>query len=309
MDYLYKINYQFHEEALSELERRALFGQSDKRKVFFSKNKINPSSSPFIKLRLDIEFQAHSLEGILNHLENQKPEYDEFRVDYIKFDDQDPAFKDRRNYCKSLGMKILSYPNFENPSVILGISYYQETWYYGKIVYNNGLWRKHNKKPFTYSSSIGNHLAKALVNIATKGDLNKKLIDPCCGVGTVLLEAAFMGYHIVGCDIMEKVTINAKKNMDHFAYHVDVIHKDIQDLDSNYDAAIVDLPYGICSRSDEQLQARIIKHAQGLADRVVFLSQENIMDQLNSYTMKIVDHCQMKKGRNHKFMRYIWVCE
>ncbi|MBC3798624.1 SAM-dependent methyltransferase, partial [Acetobacterium tundrae] len=34
--------------------------------------------------------------------------------------------------------------------------------------------------------------------MAGNGDTSKRLIDPCCGVGTVLLEGIWAGYDIIG---------------------------------------------------------------------------------------------------------------
>jgi tRNA G10 N-methylase Trm11 len=58
-------------------------------------------------------------------------------------------------------------------------------------------------------------VARMIVNIVTPNIPGKTptLLDPFCGVGTVLSEAALVGYAVVGCDIMESSVEKAKKNL------------------------------------------------------------------------------------------------
>ena len=40
-----------------------------------------------------------------------------------------------------------------------------------------------------FSNSLDIRLARTLINIAGENDQTKTMIDPCCGMGTVVLEA------------------------------------------------------------------------------------------------------------------------
>ena len=56
-------------------------------------------------------------------------------------------------------------------------------------------------------------LAKIMINLAEQ-DEGATLLDPFCGSGTVLMEAAVMGYkNLIGSDISEKATADSKKNL------------------------------------------------------------------------------------------------
>lgn len=56
-------------------------------------------------------------------------------------------------------------------------------------------------------------LARMMINLAKK-DPSGTILDPFCGSGTVLMEAALMEFpHIIGSDISEKATKDSEKNL------------------------------------------------------------------------------------------------
>lgn len=48
--------------------------------------------------------------------------------------------------------------------------------------------------PIPFSNSLDIRLARTLINIAGENDISKTIIDPCCGMGTVVLEGLALGY-------------------------------------------------------------------------------------------------------------------
>ncbi|MBI2551348.1 hypothetical protein HYV73_03315 [Candidatus Uhrbacteria bacterium] len=57
-------------------------------------------------------------------------------------------------------------------------------------------------------------LARMLVNLANGNPTKDVLIDPFCGSGTVLMEAALLGYaHLIGSDITASAVANSKANL------------------------------------------------------------------------------------------------
>jgi len=57
-------------------------------------------------------------------------------------------------------------------------------------------------------------LAKIMMNLAQQGP-KKTLLDPFCGSGTILMEAATMGYkNLLGNDLAEKAVIDTNKNLE-----------------------------------------------------------------------------------------------
>ncbi|MDD4995156.1 MAG: DNA methyltransferase [Patescibacteria group bacterium] len=54
-------------------------------------------------------------------------------------------------------------------------------------------------------------LAKIMINLAA-ADKSGVLLDPFCGSGTILMEAALMGFNVIGSDVSEKAIEDTRKN-------------------------------------------------------------------------------------------------
>ncbi len=307
--FIYNLNYPSYEKESCEIEVRSLFKFDLKEKVFFESRKVHPSISPFLKSRLEIIYKASTFLELVELITKDKIAASDFMVKYMEWGIDDPPFAKRREYCKAIGLVIEGSACYNSPKIIFGITFYKENWYFGKLTEKSPNWKKHNKKPNSYSSSIGQSTAKVLINIAGNGDTSKRLIDPCCGVGTVLLEGIWAGYDIIGCEINRKTAENARKNLRHFNYEAEVITGDIQDIDDRFDAAIVDLPYGNFSFKNDENQLKIIRNAIRISKKIVLASSEDIRDELVQENLKIIDHCKIGKNKNGDFFRYIWVCE
>ena len=91
-----------------------------------------------------------------------------------------------------------------NPKVMLGVAKVNGRWIVGEYERNDYEWHIHDKKPYSYSNSLSLRVSRALVNIAVKNNLGCKLIDPCCGVGTVIIDALSMGINVKGYEINKK---------------------------------------------------------------------------------------------------------
>jgi tRNA G10 N-methylase Trm11 len=307
--YIYIINYDKNEAPLAKLEIRSLLNQSVDSKIFSSPIGVNPSLSPFIKQRLEVIFCHTDMDQLILQVKSAQMNDEDFLIKYLEHHQEDLSFKDHRKVCKAIGMVMLGYPSFKDPKITFGLTYINDYWYFGILEENKGDWYLHKDKPRSYSSAINARIAKALVNIATKGDFNKRIIDPCCGVGTILIEALYSGYTITGMDINKKVVNDTLENLAYFNYTTEVSVGDIKDLDETYDVAIIDLPYNILSRFDETAQDKIIHHASRIAERMVFVSSSSIKDSLDRNKLKLVDYAEIKKIGKTKFKRCIWVCE
>jgi len=312
---MYNVNYSEYEETLCAIELRSLFkinsensGEVEE-KIFFSDVKVEPSVSPFIKNRLEVIYKTPSFDDLLLHVEEDESVVHDFIVKYVKMISGDPYGAKRNSYCKEVGLRFKKFANYEAPKVIYGITFYENMWYFGILIRNNSKWLEHNNRPHTFSNSLKINMAKVLVNVAGEGDFSRTIIDACCGAGTVLLEGCFAGYTMTGSDINRKMYKSAAGNLEHFGYKAQVRHQAIQDITEHYDSSIVDLPYGLFSKTTVEDQQSIIKNAKRIADRVVIVSSEDITHLLEIEDLKIVDFCKYIKTKNRQFTRYIWVCE
>ncbi len=308
-NYIYSFNYDYNEEDLCKLESRQVFNEEGKNKLIFSDIKIEPSSSPYIKKRLDILLYSEDYSALIHKIKKESIRIEGFKVEYLVLDGDTTAYAERLKKLKDIGNSIEGFPDYTSPTIMYALCYYRGIWYFGVLIKNNFAWHKHNQKPCSYSNSISMTIAKALVNIAAKANKEYNLLDACCGVGTILLEACFAGYSIEGCDINEKICKDGRKNLSHFNYTANVFHSDIKDMDTRYEAAIIDLPYNVFSHVNDDTILHIIESTADLTNRLVIVSIEDISNLISSSGLRISDYCSVNKRGKTKFARKIWVCE
>jgi len=306
--YLYSVNCQQNEKELRSLEIKSLFGNSTEGKIVISEKEFDPAISPFLKKRMDIEHSTPSFQDLLDRLQKAGIVMDDFKVEYVKSSGTDPFYEKRAELVREIGYRIQGFPSFSAPAITLGLTFYNGLWYYGPLKKNNLKWYAHKSKPCSYSNSLDINLAKALVNIAGNGDFSRKIIDPCCGVGTVLLEGLFAGYDIEGRDINRKIADDARKNLEHFGFPPRVQCRAIHDIRETFSASIIDLPYGHFTRTSEERQIDIIRNAGRISPRVVIVSAKDASGLISREGLKVSDFCTVRKNRKGGFSRHIWVC-
>lgn len=304
--FIYIINYPIFEEELCMLEMRSIFNSEPKDKILISDIDFNPSYSTFIKSRLEILYENDNFKEILVGLEQNIIYLDDFKLEFIKALKADIPYKERFKYLSDIGDRIEGIPDIRTPKLILALGKYNNKWVFGIHEKNDNLWVTHEKKPCSYSNSLSVRVAKSLVNIATNGDKNIKIIDPCCGVGTTIVEGLSMGYEIWGTEISEKNTNNAKRNLSFFNLEPRINHQDMHTIKENYDSSIVDIPYGLFSYITKDQQQSIIDTARRISQKMILITFENIDYMIEKSGFKIVDKCMVTKG---SFKRYILVCK
>ncbi len=129
--------------------------------------------------------------------------------------------------------------------------------------------REPQKKPAFHPTTLKPKLARALVNLsrAKEGEV---LLDPFCGAGSVLIEAAILGMKVIGGDFDEKMISYSKRNLDFYKAgyknkKYKLIFGDATNLEhileSNSIGAIAtDLPYGRSSRSSIKNLSELYKN-------------------------------------------------
>lgn len=307
--HLYCFVYDNHENDLCKLESKYLFNKKEKNKVLFSDIKAEPSSSPFIKNRLDIVSFSEDYAALINQIKEKSIFIEGFKVEYLVFEGDTTQYPQRLEKLKDIGYSIEGNPDYYNPTITYGLCHYDDIWCFGILTKNKYVWHKHIKKPYSYSSSINIKIAKALVNIAAKTDKEATILDACCGVGTIMLEACFAGKDIEGCDISWKVCKNARGNLAHFNYTAKIYRSDIKDISKRYDVAIIDLPYNLLSTATDDDVLHIIKSTAKITDRMIIVSIADITNLIKNAGFEISDYCSVGKKGKAIFARKIWVCK
>lgn len=305
-EYLYIINYPSFEEELCRMEMKHIFGIIPKRKYFFSNNYIAPSRSPFIKQCLSVIYSGDSVEEIVRKIKENNLSYENFKVCYIKIGQEDVNYAEQLAILRDIGFVINGFADIHNPEVLLGISKVEDKWIFGVYEKNDYLWHAHDKKPYSYSNGLGLRMAKAIVNIAVGNELNRTVIDPCCGVGTVVIEGLDLGVEIKGYEINPSIGQNAKENLGFFGYKDVITIGDMHSIKDSYDVAIVDIPYGLFSPTTVEEQRNIIETSRRIAKKMIIITFEDMDNHINAAGFHILDKCSVSKG---SFRRYIIVCE
>lgn len=306
-DYFYIVNYPQNEKELCDMEIKYLFSSYLNNKYIFSKQYINPSRSPFIKHCISIIYKENSLDAIINNIKNDNLSFDDFKVCYIKSEDLDVPYNERLKSVKDIGFVINGFPDIHNPKITLGVSKVNDSWIFGIYKKNDYLWHNHDKKPNSYSNALSLKVARALVNIAMENNFDLSLIDPCCGVGTVVIEALDMGFNVKGYELSKPIAKNARDNIEFFGYNRDIIENfNIHDVKDTFDVCILDIPYGLFSPITKDEQVNIIKSARRITNKkLVIITFENMDNIIENCGFKIIDRCSVSKN---KFKRYISVC-
>lgn len=302
--YIINYNREFEEE-LCYMEINSLFQIRPHDKQFFSHKYINPSRSPFVKEVIKIIYEEDTLEKILANIERDKLSYDRFKVCYVKNENSDISYDERLRSIRNIGMIINGEADIHNPDVMLGLTKVNGRWIFGEYEKNDFKWHIHDTKPYSYSNSLSLRVARALVNIAVENNLDQKFIDPCCGVGTVVIEALSMGINAAGWELNDSIAENAERNLEFFGYDNVITNCDMTTRDEIFDAAVIDMPYGLFTPITKEEQNSIIKASRNITKRLVIVTFEDMSEMIEKAGFEIIDTAHVAKG---KFKRYISIC-
>jgi tRNA (guanine10-N2)-dimethyltransferase len=120
--------------------------------------------------------------------------------------------------------------------------------------------RRPRKKPFFHPSAMQAKLARCMVNLA-KPKTGELVLDPFCGTGSTLIEAAYVGCRVVGLDVQRRMVKGTLRNLAHFRVEPDgVVVADARNLPvSKANCVVTDPPYGISSSTLRRTTSQIIE--------------------------------------------------
>lgn len=306
--YLYTYACSPEEEPLCQMEMRSLFGYDAGPYVSLSQKKIEPERSPFIRERIEVLFEGDSYQSIAEQAKSLSIGEETFKVLLIKDNDLEErlSLQERRSIERKIGLSIQGVAELKHPTHLFAVIPYKGVWYFGRYKKGEAVWLKHQHKPREYSTALSTRMARAVVNIAVPKIEGTKVIDPCCGIGTVLIEALSMGINITGRDIKALPAMGARDNIAYFGYECDVMKGPIEEVMDHYDSAIIDLPYNLCHAASPEEQLSILIHANRIAERIVVVTGEPIDAMIKQAGLIIIDRCEAKKPG---FTREILLCK
>ena len=104
--------------------------------------------------------------------------------------------------------------------------------------------RRPKSRPYFHPGVLEPKLSRAFVNMsgAKRGEF---FVDPFCGTGGFLIEAAMMGMKACGMDLDPRMVKGAEKNLKHYNLESDLVHGDAKNLPmSSVDGMATNPPYG-----------------------------------------------------------------
>lgn len=306
--YLYLFNYPPEDEDLCQLEFKYLFKEQFRLCLISEKN-IDINTSVFIKGKIDIWEMDKNFDVLINKVKMLKKVYQDFKVVYLKNPVTHVNYQETLKKCQDIAWYIDGSVNMSKPQHVIALSKLDDMWVIG--YYHHGIpsWNKHDSKPNTFSNSLDIRLARTLINIAGENDKTKTIIDPCCGMATVVLEGLALGYNIKGFDISREVSWKARNNLIYYGYDGMLITRDdINQHMHHYDVAIIDIPYNLYTAITHEQQYHIILSARRLCDKLILVSYERMDQDIESAGFQIIDCVLRKKTEYVKFGRYIYVC-
>ncbi len=292
------------------MEMRAFFGRDTASYILKSEIEIDPSRSPFMKERIQVMFEGDELFDIINQVGQVELKGATFKIIFVKINDlgeeQKIEYNERRNIERKIGANMNGEADVHHPERVFGIVPFEGRWYFGPYVQAESVWFQHVKKPRMYSTALSTRVARAVANIAVPKPEGVKAIDPCCGIGTVLVEARSMGIDMDGRDINPLVTSGTRENLAYFGLTANVTLGPIAEVTKDYDVAILDMPYNLFTHATYEDQFAILQHARRFTKKVIVIMIEVADEMIEKAGFTITDRCVAKKGT---FSRQICVCE
>jgi len=176
--------------------------------------------------------------------------------------------------------------------------------------------RKAQHRPFFSPISLHPKLARALVNISEVTE-NKTLLDPFCGTGGILIEAALIKAKIIGSDISGKMVEGCKKNLEYYGINnYRLFQCDIGEISryvNGVDAIVTDFPYGrSTSVGGENIDTLYKRGAKAICEvlkkggkAVVGLPNEDALGILDSHLEReVVYSCRVHRSLTRYFGVY-----
>jgi tRNA G10 N-methylase Trm11 len=233
----------------------------------------------YIRTGLNILAHAATLDDLLADVIKANFAADEFRIEFCSLAKENHT--PPRQSILALADAIPFYPNLKHPRHRFLLVERDSGLWFGEILTEcKHTYRIHTDKPYNISSSLPSRISRALVNLVIPQA--HSLLDPCCGTGSILLEAQSLGLQAYGGDQNKRMVGMARKNLAHFGYTARVEHADARNCQQRADALVTNLPYGRFLEANEGGIRAILKRGKKLAPVAIYVTEHDIGDWLTA---------------------------
>jgi len=312
--YIYRYTCHDQELSLCSLEIRQMFEVDpswyQSTAIVDSEIEVSAQRSPYVKYRLQVLLSSVSFEALLREAEAMMLS-EVYKVVALEVIQDGRAsklpYEQRRRKERELGVAIGGAVSLEQPNVLLGVMQLEGEWLLGIYEPHAGMWQQYDRKPRHYSTALSTRVARAIINIILPQlDRSITLLDPCCGIGTVLMQACDQGVSVKGYDINPLAVVGARENIAAFEMNCSIGIADMRELQGHYAAAVLDLPYNHCSVLPEAERREMLQALSRVADKAVIISVEPIKHELEAIGATIIDAGHVQKTH---FKRDVWLVQ
>lgn len=222
----------------------------------------------YVRTGLQLLARGATVDDLVRAVDETDIAADDFRIEIHA--SADGYYNSRQTTIVALADVLPAYPDLDDPQHrFLVFAHKNELWF-GEIVTEcDHTYVRHDAKPCRTSFSLSSRLSRGLVNLVTPAET---LLDPCCGTGSILLEAQSRGIQAYGADWNQTMVQMANENLSHFGYDERVEHADARSYSQPADAIVTDLPYGQFLQTDAAVIRAILKHGARLAPVAVYVA-------------------------------------
>lgn len=275
MSYMFITSRSHRERALIQAEALALTGgQPDPDGVIWS-DTPPPGEirhAAYVKQAMRVLAVSDSIEGLLERVALLQLHAERFRVSTITLT---TTFNfNRQDLMRRIGALIEGPVDLDHPLRVFLVVMVDGRLCFGeRIARADGRWQEHIRKPRNFSSALPTRIARAMVNLVAQP--GNAIIDPCCGSGTIVIEAAAMGVNAVGCDVNPRIARAAAENVRSFGLPPLVLRGDATALGGYFDAVVTDLPYNRNSKVSESARTALFEMLGELAPKAAIVTDRD----------------------------------
>jgi tRNA (guanine10-N2)-dimethyltransferase len=297
--YFYHYSYEDGEQAIAQTLYQLLFPNQAYQSHFFSHQTYHPDYCVHLHYRIDILVQGDTIETLLNN--SQTLNLSTYHLKYLIIG-QEFDYPTRLAITKQIAQALPGIGTLDNPDQELYWGFHQNQWFIGTKLDNQYPYKLHKHRPHQYSNSLPTRLCHSLMVLVDQYFTHPKIIDPCCGVGTLLVEALLNNQQITGYEINPLIASHGNANLVYFNLPPVIKNQDMLSSRDTFDLVILDIPYGLYNPYEYQSQLLLLQHCPRLAPYLLLISIEEPSILLQQLGYQPIMQTSITKG---KFTRLI----
>lgn len=229
---------------------------------------------------------APTLDALTDAVAADPPRGPDFRIDFTSLGGAEQV--KRRDAIVAVADVLPDYPNLDNPRHVFALVQRDDGFWFGQVVGECAHdYAKHRERPYRTSAAMPPRLARALLNIVSPPA--KRVVDPCCGTGTIVLEAAALGLDVQAGDINARMVGMTRENAARFGHSIEPREGDAATWETTADAVVTNLPYGHNLDASEENIRGILEAGWRVAPLGVYVTPHDLGDVLRDVGYESVE--------------------